>query len=171
VSSDRPLRIGALTISDGVVAGTRTDTSGPAIRDWASGRGYHVVAQRTAPDETETIFAEIVSLVDGERVDVVLTTGGTGLTARDVTPEATRAALEREVPGIAERIRAAGAASTPYAALSRGLAGTRGSTLIVNLPGSTGGVRDGLTVLGDIIDHAVQLLRGTDTGRHDPPNG
>lgn len=165
------MRVAVLTVSDGVVAGTRADTSGTAITEWAAARGCTIAARRTVNDTTEAIFAALIEFADAGNVDVILTTGGTGLTARDVTPEATRAVLDREAPGIAERIRAAGISSTPYAALSRGLAGTRGSTLIVNLPGSTSGVRDGLGVLDDVIDHAVQLLRGEDTGRHDPAHG
>jgi molybdenum cofactor biosynthesis protein B len=116
------------------------------------------------------VSAVLLALADRDDVDVVLTTGGTGLTARDITPEATRAVLERDVPGVAERLRTAGTDSTPYAALSRGVAGQRGSTLIINLPGSTGGVRDGLRVLDTIIDHAVQLMRGVNTESHDPPH-
>lgn len=165
------MRVAVLTVSDGVAAGTRTDTSGTAIAEWAAARGCMIAARRTVNDATESIFAALIEFADAGDVDVILTTGGTGLTARDVTPEATRAVLEREAPGIAERIRAAGISSTPYAALSRGLAGMRGSTLIVNLPGSTSGVRDGLGVLDDVIDHAVQLLRGDDPGRHDPAHG
>ena len=160
-----------LTVSDGVVAGGRDDTSGAAIAAWIEARGSTVAARDVVPDAADRISAVLLSLADRADVDVVITTGGTGFTARDITPEATRAVIERDVPGIAERLRAVGAAATPYAALSRGVAGLRGSTLIVNLPGSTGGVRDGLRVLDDVIDHAVQLLRGIDTETHDPPNG
>src|SRR5690606_12129543 len=106
-----------------------------------------VAARDVVPDAADRVSAVLLALADRGDVDVVLTTGGTGFTTRDITPEATRAVIERDVPGIAERLRAAGAAATPYAALSRGIAGLRGSTLIVNLPGSTGGVRDGLRVL------------------------
>jgi molybdenum cofactor synthesis domain-containing protein len=165
-----PPRIAVLTISDGVVAGTREDTSGGAIATWIVARGSTVAAHDVVPDAADRVSAVLLALADREDVDVVITTGGTGFTTRDITPEATRAVIERHVPGIAERLRAAGAAATPYAALSRGIAGLRGSTLIVNLPGSTGGVRDGLRVLDEIIDHAVQLLRGVDTESHDPPN-
>jgi molybdenum cofactor synthesis domain-containing protein len=101
---------------------------------------------------------------DGDRADVILTTGGTGLTARDVTPEATRAILDKEAPGLAEALRMSAFPKFPRAALSRGLAGVRAKTLIVNLPGSTGGVRDGLAVLADLLDHAVELVKGEKIG-------
>src|SRR5690606_9368224 len=111
---------------------------------------------------------KLLGWADALAVDVVLTTGGTGLTPRDVTPEATRAVLDREAPGIAEALRARGLASTPFAALSRGVAGVRGRTLIVNLPGSLSGVEDGVEVLGPLVAHAVRMARGRDT-RH--PDG
>lgn len=166
-----PPRIAVVTVSDGVAAGTRSDTSGSAIAAWVDGRENTLVAHEVVPDAADRVAAVLMTLADRDDVDVILTTGGTGLTIRDITPEATRAVIEQDVPGIAERIRAAGAASTPYAALSRGVAGIRCRTLIVNLPGSTGGVRDGLRILQDIVDHAVQLLRGVDTESHDPPHG
>ncbi len=115
------------------------------------------------PDETGPIARTIAGWADTDAADLIVTTGGTGLTARDVTPEATRAVLEREAPGIAESIRASAVPRFPRAALSRGLAGVRGRSLIVNLPGSPGGVRDGLAVLDGIVGHAVDLVRGTDT--------
>lgn len=164
-------RVAVVTVSDGVAAGTRTDVSGAAIASWIEARGSTMAAHHVVADAADAITALLLSLTDRDDVDVILTTGGTGLTERDVTPEATRAVLERDVPGIPEKLRAVGAAATPYAALSRGVAGVRNSTLIVNLPGSTGGVRDGLAVLDDIIDHAVQLLRGDDTESHDLPHG
>jgi molybdenum cofactor synthesis domain-containing protein len=165
-----PLRIAVVTISDGVAAGSRTDTSGPAIEAWAAGRGYEVVHRIVAADDTHAIVNALIHCCDTIHADVVLTTGGTGLTARDVTPEATRAVMQREAPGIAEAIRAAGARNTAAAWISRGLAGTRGASLIVNLPGSIGGVNDGLNVIATFVDHAVQLLRGTETAQH-PANG
>lgn len=166
-----PVRVAIVTISDGVAAGTRHDTSGAAIAGWARARGFAVAEAFVLPDTQERIATELARIADAATADVVITTGGTGLTERDVTPEATLAVISRSVPGIAERIRAEGANATPYAALSRGITGVRGTTLIVNLPGSTGGVRDGLRVLDDLIEHAVQLLRGIDTQRHDAPQG
>jgi len=161
-------RIGILTISDLGVVGQRADTSGDAILAWASERGYEVVVRSVVADETDRIAGKLARWADSNEVDVVLTTGGTGLTARDVTPEATAAILEREAEGIAEAIRAASGPSFPRAWLSRGRAGTRGKTLIVNLPGSSNGVKEGLAVLAEFLDHAVDLLSGTNT-THDAP--
>lgn len=164
------LRLAILTISDGVQRGHRQDGSGAAIAAWGEAQGYTLVGRLVVGDETDRISAALLQLSDETGADLLITTGGTGLTARDVTPEATRAVLDRQAPGIAEAIRQAGAPVTPFAWLSRGLAGTRGKTLIVNLPGSEGGVRDGLAVLGRLAGHAVQLLRGNDTATHEPPH-
>jgi molybdenum cofactor synthesis domain-containing protein len=131
---------------------------------WAKERGYTVAERSLVPDETGRIAAVLAQWADGARADVVLTTGGTGLTARDVTPEATRTVLQKEAPGIAEALRMSAYPRYPRAALSRGIAGVRAKTLIVNLPGSTGGVRDGLTVLSELIEHAVELVKGEKTG-------
>jgi molybdopterin adenylyltransferase len=159
-----PLRLGILTISDAGSRGERADASGDLIASWAKERGYTLAERALVPDETGRIASVLSEWADRNRADVILTTGGTGLTARDVTPEATRAILEKEAPGIAEALRMSAYPKFPRAALSRGLAGVRGQTLIVNLPGSTGGVRDGLAVLDDLVEHAVELVRGDHTG-------
>jgi molybdopterin adenylyltransferase len=152
------MRVAILTISDAGARGERADTSGDAVAEWAAKRGYSVAARSLVPDETIEIVSAIAGWCDGGMADLVLTTGGTGLAPRDVTPEATRAVLEREAPGIAERIRLTSIDTFPRAALSRGLAGTRKKTLIINLPGSTGGVKDGLAALDPIIDHAIAVV-------------
>jgi len=154
------IRLGVLTVSTKGAAGQREDTSGDAIVAWAAGHGYEVVHREMVSDDTAAIARLLVAWADGGEVDVILTTGGTGLTTHDLTPEATRAVLEREAPGIAENIRATSWPVLPRAALSRGIAGVRGATLIVNLPGSTSGVKDGLNALQQFVVHAVELLRG-----------
>jgi molybdopterin adenylyltransferase len=158
------LRLAILTISDAGSRGERADSSGDLIATWAKERGYTLAERALVPDETARIAAILSQWADRDRADVILTTGGTGLTARDVTPEATRAILDKEAPGIAEALRMSVFPEFPRAALSRGLAGVRGQTLIVNLPGSTGGVRDGLGVLNELLEHAVELVRGERTG-------
>ena len=164
------MRIAILTISDAGHRGDRQDTSGDAIAAWAAERGYTLAARALVPDETDRIAAALCDWADADRADLILTTGGTGLTARDVTPEATRAVLDKEAPGIAEALRAEALGRFPRAALSRGTAGVRGKTLIVNLPGSPGGVKDGLMVLDRWLEHAVELVRGERTD-HDPRTG
>ena len=158
------IRVAILTISDAGSRGERADTSGDAIAEWAGERGYAIAARELVPDETGRIAGVLAAWADQDRADLILTTGGTGLTDRDVTPEATRAVLDKEAPGVSEALRMTAYPRFPRAALSRGTAGVRGRTLIVNLPGSPGGVRDGLDVLDDLVEHAVELVRGARTG-------
>jgi len=157
------VRVALLTISDAGARGERADVSGDAIVTWASERGYALVARALVPDDSVAIVRQLLAWCDADGADLVLTTGGTGLSPRDNTPEATRAVLNREAEGIAERLRVTCIDSFPRAALSRGVAGSRGRTLIVNLPGSPGGVRDALHALVPIVDHAVSIVRGDRT--------
>jgi molybdenum cofactor synthesis domain-containing protein len=161
--SSAQLRVAVLTVSDAGARGARADTSGDRIAEWVRGRGYELAARALVPDETLAIARALCAWADTAAADLVLTTGGTGLTPRDVTPEATRSVLEREAPGISEALRVSVLGSFPRAALSRGVAGIRGRTLIINLPGSPGGVKDGLTVLEQWIEHAVDLVHGDNT--------
>jgi molybdopterin adenylyltransferase len=157
------VRAGVLTVSDGVAEGTREDRSGDALEELLSAAGFEV-ERRVVPDERDAIAGAVVALAD--TTQVVLTTGGTGLGPRDVTPEATMQVLDRAAPGIAEALRSDSIAKTPHGLLSRGIAGVRGSTLVVNLPGSPGGCRDGFAVLQPALPHALQLLAGETQSGH-----
>jgi molybdenum cofactor synthesis domain-containing protein len=158
------VRVAVLTVSDTGARGERADLSGDAIATWVTARGFRLAERALVPDEEGRIGPLLSHWADADLADLILTTGGTGLTPRDVTPEATRAVLEKEAPGIAEALRITVYPRFHRAALSRGIAGVRRRTLIVNLPGSPGGVRDGLAVLDDLVEHAVELIRGTKTG-------
>jgi len=157
------VRAAVLTVSDGVHAGEREDASGDLLEGLLQGDGFDVV-RRVVPDERETIAAAIVELAADALL--VLTTGGTGFAPRDVTPEATASVIEREAPGIAEAIRSDALERTPHALLSRGLAGLRGATLVVNFPGSPGGCRDGFAVLQPALRHGLELAAGDRSTAH-----
>jgi len=152
--------VGILTVSDAGSRGERVDTSGAAVRELVEGIGAKVERHAVVPDERDRIASTLREWCDGGTMDIVLTTGGTGLAARDVTPEATLDVADRLAPGIAEAMRAAGLRATPMAMLSRAAAVVRGSTLIVNLPGSEKGARESLAAIIDALPHAAQLLQG-----------
>jgi molybdenum cofactor synthesis domain-containing protein len=157
------MRAAVLTVSDGVHAGEREDASGDALEELLREDGYDV-DRRVVPDDRAEIVAALRDL--SASASLVVTTGGTGFAPRDVTPEATRPELDREAPGIAEAIRADAIARTPHALLSRGVAGLRGATLVVNLPGSTGGCRDGYAVLRPALRHGLELAAGDTATPH-----
>ena len=163
------VRVGVLTVSDRVAAGTRDDAGGSALCELLERAGAELVSRAVVPDEREPITGALRAMAGD--VDVVLTTGGTGLGPRDVTPEATRAVLDREAPGITEALRAASLAITPFAMLSRATAGLAGATLVVNLPGNPKAVREEWAVLVPVLAHAVETARGPvpdESHRHPP---
>lgn len=156
------MRAAVLTVSDGVAHGERVDESGALLQQLLEGEGYEV-SRRVVPDDRSEIAAAIEELT--EEIELVITTGGTGVAPRDVTPEATASVVERQVPGLAEAIRSDAFSRTPHGLLSRGIAGVRGSALVINLPGSPGGCRDGYAVVHEALPHAIRLVAG-EAGGH-----
>jgi molybdopterin adenylyltransferase len=154
------IKAAVLTISDSVTAGTRTDRSGPALRERLEQLGWSVSVMEALPDESSQIGTRLATLADGGQVSAIFTTGGTGVALRDVTPEATRSVIDREIPGLAELMRTRGREFTPRAVLSRAVAGTRGPVLIVNLPGSPKGAVESLDAIVELVPHVLELLRG-----------
>ena len=152
------IRFGVLTLSDRSSRGERVDSSGPALADLIRAEGWSVVKESILPDDESAIREMLVTWADSDELDVILTTGGTGFSPRDVTPEATRAVIERDAPGLVEAMRAASLEITPHAMLSRIVSGIRKKTLIVNLPGSPKGAVENLQVITPVLPHAVQLL-------------
>ena len=161
------IRAAVVTVSDKGYAGEREDASGPLLVNLLRKMGAEVVSQIIVPDEQAQIEAILIELADEVQVDLVVTTGGTGPAPRDVTPEATQAVIEREMPGLAEVLRFEGYRKTPMAVISRGVSGMRGGTLFINLPGSPKAVREGMETLAPILPHTIRMLRGVDTGHRE----
>jgi molybdopterin adenylyltransferase len=165
------IRAVVVTVSDKGYAGQREDVSGPLLKALLGQVGVEIVGEVIVPDEKDAIRRALLRHSHGLAVDLIVTTGGTGLTPRDVTPEATLAVIEREVPGLAEVLRFEGYRKTPLAALSRGVAGIRARTLIINLPGSPKAVREGMQVLAPILPHAIRMARGVHTEHGESEGG
>lgn len=163
------IRVAVITVSDSAIAGTREDRSGPAVRERVESFGWTVSLHELVPDEAQQIADALRRLADSGEVSLVLTTGGTGVALRDVTPEATHAVIEREIPGLGELMRSEGRKFTPMAVLSRGVVGMRGRTLIVNLPGSPKGAVESLDVIAKLVPHVLDLLEGR-TAHNDVPH-
>ncbi|MCL2026281.1 MAG: MogA/MoaB family molybdenum cofactor biosynthesis protein [Leptospirales bacterium] len=157
------ITVGILTISDKAARGEREDASGPEIRRWAESLGFQVADERIITDDTEAIQEALIEMSD-KGMDLLLSTGGTGLSRRDNTPEATKAVLDKEAPGFSEAIRAGSIKITPNGMLSRGVSGIRGKTIIINMPGSPKAVRESLEIIEKALPHAVKMLDG---GQHD----
>lgn len=155
-----PLRFAILTVSDRSARGERADLSGPALADMITAQGWRVVRQAVVPDERALLQETLFTWIEMNDLDVLLTTGGTGFSPRDITPEATRAVIEREAPGLVEAMRQESLKATPHAMLSRAVAGIRGKVLIINLPGSPKGALENLGLILPVLPHAAELLRG-----------
>jgi len=161
--SDMGFRAVIITVSDRGARGEREDGSGPEIARMLEAAGLEIIGRRIIPDEKEMIRQMLLEWCDGGDADLILTTGGTGVSPRDVTPDATREVIDREIPGMAEAMRRQSAAVTPHAMISRALAGIRGRTLIINLPGSPKGARENLSVLLPALTHAIEKIKGDES--------
>ena len=166
ITNHGKIRVAILTVSDGVSTGKREDGSGKVIREIIEKESWEVVKYQVIPDEREEITKVLKDFSDNGKIDLVLTTGGTGLSTRDWTPEATREVIEREVPGLAEAMRVKTSDKTPMAILSRGIAGVRNKTLIINLPGSPKGVKECLDAVLEVISHGIEILKCEECGKH-----